>query len=307
MPSDKDILKKKLERLESVPKDFIDKIPEAEAKIYNDVLKALKKLKLDENGNIILNKENFALIEVLGSDFEAAVEQSGYYKDLTEFIKEFNTQKNLNSQYFTKTLENFEDKDVFDQTYEITKRQAVDILAESAVKDNVNLFKDILNNSISNSSNILDLTKQLEENLKGTTDAAGGSFTKYAKQEASDLFSIGERNYTAVVSDSFGIQFYYYAGGEMDTTRCFCKERVGKTFHKKEIEAWGNGRTTAGDVDSCGFPWQGMAKGTNDTTIFSLLGGYNCQHSLIPRDIGEVPKDVIERAIDNGYLKEDDE
>jgi hypothetical protein len=305
MPSENEILKKKLKRLETIPADFINSIPDAERKIYNDLVEALKKLELDSNGNVILNAENYSLIEVLGNEFENAVQSSGYYDNLTDFIKEFNTQKSLNKAYYSQAVEGFENKDVFDLTYEQSKKTAVDILAESAVKDNLAIFKDTLNNAISNGSNILDVQKIISGNVLGA-EGKEGALTRYAKQEANDLFAVADRNYTTTVSKEFGIEFYYYAGGEIDTTRCFCDERNGKTFHKKEIEAWGDGKTTAGGLASCGFPWQGMAAGTSPDTIFSLLGGYNCQHSLVPRGINETPIDVIQRAISEGYINEDD-
>jgi len=305
MPSDKELLKKKLMRLETIPEDFINTVGPAERKIYNDLVDALKKLKLDENGNIILNSENYSMIEVLGSEFENAVNSSGYYDNVKDFIKEFNTQKQLNRVFYEETVSGFENKDVFDLTYDQSKKTAVDLLANTAVNENVSLLKDTLNNAISNNTNVLDLQKLLEQQVIGG-DGKLGALSKYAKQEAGDLFSIAERNYTTAISKEFGIEFFYYAGGEIDTTRCFCEYRHGKTFHRKEIEAWGNGETTAGGLKSCGNPWDGMAAGTSETTIFSLLGGYNCRHSLVPRGINETPIDVIQRAINEGYVNLED-
>lgn len=303
MPSDKELLKQKMMRLEKIPADFVNTIGPSERKIYNDLVEALKKLKLDENGNIILNSENFSMIEILGAEFENAVGASGYYENLTDFIKEFNTQKGLNQVFYEKTVPGFENKDVFDLTYENSKKNAVDILANSAVNDNLQLLKGTLNDAISNGTNVLDLQKLLQQQVVGANGELG-VLSRYAKQEASDLFSVAERNYTTVIAKEFGIEFFYYAGGEMDTSRCFCIERHGKTFHKKEIEAWGN-KKKLGNCNT-GSGWAGMAKGTDEKTIFSLLGGYSCTHSLIPRGIDEVPVDVIQDAINEGYVDLDE-
>lgn len=303
MPSDKELLKKKLMRLETIPEDFINTVGPAERKIYNDLVDALKKLKLDENGNIILNSENFSMIEVLGIEFENAVSSSGYYDNVKDFIKEFNTQKQLNRVFYEETVSGFENKDVFDLTYDQSKKTAVDLLANTAVNENVSLLKDTLNNAISNNTNVLDLQKLLEQQVIGG-DGKLGALSKYAKQEAGDLFSIAERNYTTAISKEFGIEFFYYAGGEIETTRCFCVQRHGNTYHKKEIEEWGNKK----GLGACntGGGWQGMAAGTDASTIFSLLGGYNCRHSLVPRGINETPIDDIERAISKGYINLED-
>lgn len=305
MPSDKELLKRKLMRLETIPEDFIATVGPAERKIYNDLVDALKKLKLDENGNIILNSENFSMIEVLGSEFENAVNSSGYYDNVKDFIKEFNTQKQLNRVFYEGTVDGFENKDVFDLTYDQSKKAAVNTLANTAVTNNVELLKDTLNNAISNNTNVLDLQKLLEQQVIGT-DGKLGALSKYAKQEAGSLFTKAERNYTAAISKEFGIEFYYYAGGEIDTTRCFCQQRHGKTFHKKEIEAWGNGKTTAGGLSSCGYPWDGFEAGTDSSTIFTNLGGWECRHTLVPRGINETPIDVVERAVNEGYINLED-
>lgn len=303
MPTDKDLLKEKMKRLEKIPADFVNSVGPAERKIYNDLVETLKKLKLDENGNIILNQENYSLIEVLGADFENAVNASGYYDNIKDFIKEFNTQKGLNQVFYEKTIPGFENKDVFDLTYENSKRNAVDLLANQAVGNNTQAIKSMLNDAITSGTNIIDLQKSLQQNTVGINGELG-PLSLYAKQQASDLFSVSERNYTTAIAKEFGIEFYYYAGGEMDTTRCFCDARVGGTYHKKEIENWGNKK----DLGACntGGGWAGMAKGTNETTIFSLLGGYNCQHSLIPRGIDDVPLDDIQRAISKGYVDIED-
>lgn len=305
MPSDKELLKRKLMRLETIPEDFINTVGPAERKIYNDLVDALKKLKLDENGNIILNSENYSMIEVLGSEFENAVGSSGYYDNVKDFIKEFNTQKQLNRVFYEGTVEGFENKDVFDLTYDQSKKTAVDLLANTAVSENSTLLKETLNNAITNNTNVLDLQKILEQQVVGT-DGKLGALSKYAKQQAGDLFNIADANYTMAISKEFGTEFYYYAGGEIETTRCFCEQRHGKTFHKKEIEAWGNGETTVGGLKSCGYPWDGFRAGTDSSTIFIYKGGWECRHTLVPRGINETPIDVIQRALDAGYVNLED-
>ena len=43
---------------------------------------------------------------------------------------------------------------------------------------------------------------------------------------------------------------------------------------------------------------------TNGATIFSLAGGYNCNHILLPVATEYVPKADLNRAIALGYYKE---
>lgn len=303
-PSADKLIREKLRRLRTVPEEFIGMVVDDQKGIFNDVLDALNKLELDSTGNLVVNNENFALIEILGDEMLEAIKKSGYKESVIGFVKEFDTQKNLNRSLFEETIEGFEDADVYNTIYKNAQKDAIAKLAESAVNENILAYKELLQNSISNADNFTDLIKNLQTNIVGNSEV-DGSLAKYAKQNASDLYSIGERNYTAAVSDSFGIEFYLYAGGEMDTTRCFCEERHQKVWHLKEIQAWGRGENL-GPCNIGGGKWAGMAKGTNENTIFSYLGGYNCNHSLIPKGIKDVPLKDIRRNIDNGNIDPDD-
>jgi hypothetical protein len=303
-PSADKLIKEKLRRLKTVPEEFFGMVVDNQKNIFNDVLETLNKLELDSTGNLIMNNENFALIEVLGDEMIEAIKKSGYKDSVVGFAKEFDKQKELNRTLFEETIPEFEDANVYDTIYKNAQKDAVGKLAETAVSENVQAYKTLLQDSISNSGNFTDLVKNLQTNIVGNSEIDGG-LAKYAKQNASDLYSIGERNYTAAVSDSFGIEFYLYAGGEIDTTRCFCDERHQKVWHLKEIQAWGRGENL-GSCNIGGGKWAGMMKGTNENTIFSYLGGYNCNHSLIPKGIRDVPLKDIRRNIANGNIDPDD-
>jgi hypothetical protein len=46
-----------------------------------------------------------------------------------------------------------------------------------------------------------------------------------------------------------------------------------------------------------------MARGTNESTIFTYVGGYNCQHSLAPVSVFIVPIEQVRSSIEMGYFK----
>jgi len=95
-------------------------------------------------------------------------------------------------------------------------------------------------------------------------------------------------------------EWYFYQGGELPTTRCFCEARVQKYFYYKQIEAFGRGE----DLGECrsGDLWAGANRNTNEQSIFLFAGGWNCGHSWILTSIFDVPKEVVQNAIDKfGY------
>jgi hypothetical protein len=117
-----------------------------------------------------------------------------------------------------------------------------------------------------------------------------GAILGNARTAVNDMVSIYERTATQAAATSVGAEFYMYVGRPIDTTRDFCRAREGHAWHKEEVESWGS------------LEWSGQIPGTNSTTIFSLLGGYNCRHSLVPIARRDVPKADLERMRGKGYV-----
>ena len=94
-------------------------------------------------------------------------------------------------------------------------------------------------------------------------------------------------------SDS--MEFFLYQGRPIKTTRSFCRDRLNKYWHRKEIEEWGRNASCA--------PWKGMHKGTNDVNIFLLRGGYSCRHGFLPVPRISVPPEDLERMRSKGLIE----
>lgn len=122
-------------------------------------------------------------------------------------------------------------------------------------------------------------------------DASDGAILGNARTAVNDMVSIYERTSTQVAADSVGAEYYLYQGRPIESTRPFCRERAGKYYHKKEVEGWGS------------LEWAGQIPGTNSTTIFSLLGGYNCKHLLVPLARRDVPAADLARMKAKGYIE----
>lgn len=127
------------------------------------------------------------------------------------------------------------------------------------------------------------LNDEVVQNKKSTiVDEAGmkREFILYhhiKRQTRDNLFRFS-RSYVEGVSADLGLQFYRYIGGLVEDSRTFCKERVGKTWHAREIESWAS------------LKWQGKIPGTNVSNIRINLGGYNCRHDMLPVPFSKVPE-----------------
>jgi len=288
-----DLLEEKLKRIEEIPAKFVTETERTQAKVFRSILRELNKLQLDADGEIILNNFNLGLIETIGEKYRTELYGQGYTDSLTEFAKQLDAQKQLNIEFITEAIGDFNYEDVFERVYQRSKRTAVELLSEAAVNDAVDDFKILLQDSIANSDTFADMVDSISVSIQGS-DTIDGRMVRYARQNALDLYAGTERTMTKVISDSLGIEWFEYAGGLMTTTREFCRSRAGKTYHKKEIEDWAS------------KDWQGKARGTTSSTIFSLAGGYNCNHDFIPKDIRDVPTSAIIRNIENGNVKRND-
>jgi hypothetical protein len=105
------------------------------------------------------------------------------------------------------------------------------------------------------------------------------------------------------VNEQLDIQWFEYLGGEIPTTRPFCEHREGQIFHRGEIEAWGDGKNSAGISDIRDGSWAGRIEGTDSRSIFTFVGGWNCRHYLVPVPDNKVPETIKARAKAEGFYE----
>jgi hypothetical protein len=298
MPNSDDLLKGKSDRLETVPSKLVESVSKLEPKIMREVEDLVSQLEM-ENGELILSEKNMVLIENINQRITNIIFDEAYTKELGEFIGQFKTQAGLNDQYFQTILDDYEIKPMYESVLKSSQKNAINLLNEDAFTAKlIQPIQQTLESSITNNVSFTDTLKNLRYIIQGDEENLG-ALTSHVKRVAYDSFAVSDRSYTNVIATDLGLEFFRYSGGEIETTRCFCDERAGKFYHRKEIEGWGEGK----NVGACGFPWQGMNTNTDKATIFYYAGGYNCKHSILPVSKRSVPKEVIERAKREGYLK----
>ncbi len=291
MPTLKELIEEKNNRLESVPGKLISSVEKNQKKIFDELIVLVDQLETKE-GKILLTNSNLVQVEIIINKMKGSIYGAEYLEAVGRFAGEFNTQAQINNQYFTKILaEDFTTKAIYDNILKASQRNAIELLSDAGVNQVFfNPMKTILNTSITTGQSMGDAIKALRVFVEGSPEI-DGTLLRHVKQVARDGFSFADRQYTSIVSEDIGLEFYLYSGGHVADSREFCDKRHGKYFHKKEIQAWAK------------LEWQGKAKGTTASTIFTFLGGYNCMHSILPVSIESVPKDVIKRNIDNGNYK----
>jgi len=299
MPLEK-LIQERIDRLESVPEKLITVIDRQEEKLFKQILKDLDGLKIVD-GKIEASKDNLAKINSILENLKRTLFGSDYLNAIKEFAGEIGSQAKLNNKILEQTIGTFEDSEMLKATVERSQMNALLLLDEGAVTNTLlQPIAQILTNSIVSNVSFQQAVATLRENMVGEKSLLG----RYSKTIIKDAFSISDRQYNQLISKENGIEFYRYDGGKLKTTRYFCCVRSNKIYHYKEISSWGSKPSlwNKGDATGCDkLNGGGMNPDTNSSTIFSYLGGYNCQHILVPMDTQYVPQSVKDEAKSKGY------
>lgn len=297
MPSFESLLKEKNERLESIPLDLQTVVQKQQREVLNNVLSKLSKL-TTVNGQYKIDAQNIRIISEISDDLKKVFLNDEYLKAVRDFSKEFEIQATLNSKLIDKGFGETATPVASEIYIQTAKRSAIEAL--QATDQFIKPIQSLLENAVVNGATVNETMDSIRAFVEGS-NGVDGKILKYAKQITNDSFAIADRSYTSIVSDYLSNDWFYYAGSEVENTRCFCAERVGNFYHYKEIESWANG-DNLGDCNIGGGKWAGMISGTNSATIYSYLGGYQCMHSLMPVSEAVVPDSDIERAKDLGFI-----
>jgi len=293
MPSLSEIIKEKTKRLDSIPDNFITDVEKQQKKVLSGIEDLLNELDV-KNGEFVLSEENIKVINRIDAELKKVLLNDEYVKSVAKFASEFDKQAKITKELITTGFGEVQGLEASTAYINLVKRSAVASLIGAPLDSQFIIpVKGLLENAVINRSTLKETKDALKEFVLGSEEK-DGKLLRYAKQISKDSFSIADRGYTSILSDFIDAEWFLYAGGELDTTRCFCQERVDKYFHYTEVESWGRGENL-GKCETNKGEWAGMILGTNEKTIYSYLGGYNCTHSLVPVSEALIPKDLINK------------
>lgn len=296
----KQLLKQKNDRLQSIPEALLSVVERTQKKIFSQIVTLLDSLDRS-GGKILSSSDNLLAATEIIDDLKKILLSSEYTIAVKEFAKEFDVQKKVNDDYFKEVFGDFDKVKIAESLVKKAKSDAVNALLSSPLDENfLKPLENILTDSIATGSGWRETLEAIQNFTTGNAEK-DGKLLQYSKQIAHDDFAFADRSYSNAVADELDVEFYFYSGGEIPTSRCFCKERHEQYFHYKEIEAWGRGENL-GECKS-GDLWAGAVPQTNAQTIFIYAGGFNCGHSIMPVSIFDVPKEVIQRNISNGNYR----
>lgn len=294
------LIQEKINRLESVPLEFQTAVEKQQTKILKRVLELIQELTV-KDGYYEITAQNLNTISNISDELKKALLTPEYLKAVKTFASEISVQALLTDKIIEKAGFTVESSVAATTYINIAQKSAIESLIGAPIdKEFIRPIQSILENAIINGAKYTDTIDTVTEFIKGTQEQPS-KLMRYSKQVTYDTFAMADRSYASIVSDTLNNDWFYYSGTIIGHTRCFCKHRVFNYYHYKEIESWGNG-DNLGVCDLGNGTWSGEIAGTNSQTIYTYLGGWQCQHFLIPVSEFVVPESDIERTKNLGYI-----
>ena len=301
MASFDELVKQKIKLLETVPENIATAAEKAQRDAWKRIAPMLSEMDVDTNGNIAQTEDNIRRIGLITDELNKVLASGEYKAAVQSFLGSIDEGVQLTDDIAKKIDKNFQPDNVQKQLLAISKQNAINAFFGSGLRENVTQpFLEQLTANVAARAPLREAVKALQGVIEGT-DTTDGRLLANVRTTANTAQAIADRSYAAAVNDELGIEYFQYLGGEIATTRPFCQHREGEIFHRKEIEAWGDGKNSGGINDIRGATWDGRIDGTDSRSIFTFVGGWNCRHYLVPVVKQKVPATVQARAKAEGY------
>ena len=283
------LLRERSRRLAEVPARLLRRVERVERDLLDRLLELLGSLERDGE-KILFSGANLDRVVAIRRELEQLLTGGEYARAVAEFAGEFTGQQQLTDRAFRLAFPEVTPSDLARQVLATSRRRAVDLLAGATVETNfLEPLADALTRAVTSGADWTDTLRELRALVVGDADYQA-KLERHVKQVAWDSLAVADRTYAAAVARDLEVEWWYYSGGELPTTREFCAERRDRYWHTEEVRGW------------AALEWDGkMDQATTADTIFSLLGGWNCRHTLMPVSWRVVPEEDLARAETAGY------
>jgi hypothetical protein len=301
MASFDELVRQKIKLLETVPETIVTAAEKAQRDAWRKLGPLLDEMDVDSTGNITQTEDNIRRIGLITEELNKVLAGGEYRAAVQSFLASIDEGVQLTDDIAKKIDSTFEPSNVQKQLLAISKQNAINAFFGSGLRENVTQpFLEQLTANVAARAPLREAVRALQGVIEGT-DTTDGRLLANVRTTANTAQAIADRSYAAAVNEELGIEYFQYLGGEIATTRPFCEHREGAIFHRREIEAWGDGKNSAGINDIRNGTWDGRIEGTDSKSIFTFVGGWNCRHFLVPVIAQRVPTSVKARAESEGF------
>jgi hypothetical protein len=289
-----------LEKINNSIDKMNKRVPSIQKDIYDSLQEDLRNLEL-QDGRIKASVKNLSLINSIKNKLNKIILTDVYKSEVKDFAKSFNEITALQNNYWRGIEKQFKPKPLLQAIKEQAITDTVSKLTEAGIGANIaEPIADILRTNITTGGSYKDLTNQLRESLVNTQTP--GTMEKYVGQITTDAVNQYSNQYTQIVSNDLGYEWFKYDNTDIVTTRPFCDAMTDRPyFHISEVPAllraegltYINKKTGQREpvmiYEKTGLP-SGMIPGTDASNFFIRRGGYRCGHSIRPVNERQVPQ-----------------
>lgn len=269
--------------------DFSASLPAVERRAFNSVLVELRALTVDGSGNIVQSLDNLRITNNVRFKLKQLFSKGEYKADVNMLDADFRQLTTMQTSYFANTFADFEkNKRLPKQLSQAAANSTIDTLTGAGVQANVvDKAVAIVTDGIRSGSSIADLNDNMREFMI-SSKGVDSKLASYSKQVVLDAISQNAANYTKIVTEDLGLEWFEYSGALIGTSRPFCRAMVEKRWvHISEL-----GAISRGLIDGVQVSTAGMVAGTDAENVQVYRGGYNCGHLLTPVSASRVPPEV---------------
>jgi len=293
--------------------DFDRGIPTLQRDLLDNVHQELRALDIRADGSIETSVKNLRLLGKIKSQLSGIILNPDYIEHVQDFANAFNEVAVVQNAYWKQIESTFKPTKLLAEVQKQSIDATLDSLTENGIGANISeAISDILQTNIGAGATIQQLERQLRDSLTNSPTGGDGLLLKYTRQITTDSINQFSANYTKIISDDLGYEWYGYRGSDIVTTRPFCDALTDfRYFHQSEIPNLLKAEHLDGPLTylnkktgerekvplyaKTGLP-QGMYKGENPNNFFILRGGYNCGHQIGPVSLLVVPKDIQDKV-----------
>jgi len=269
---------------------FDKSIPKLQTLLYRELINEIKRL--DTNGDKLkISVKNLSVLTSIKNKLNRLILNPEYKAEIKDFASAFNSVYKLQFEYWKGIEKTFKPKPLLKAIRNQAITDTVTQLTTQGISSNVSdAIIGILRTNITSGGSYNDLAEQLRQSLTNTHESKG-ILDRYVKTVAKDSINQFNRQYTQIVSNDLGYEWYRYMNSDIETTRCFCDKMTDKDFfHISEVPTILKGMGC--DIYAKTKLPYGMIDGTNADNFFVRAGGWNCGHSIQPVAKLQVPKAV---------------
>lgn len=242
MPTSKQVSRLKAEQIDKKQKAIGAKITTMQENLYDKVSTQFLTLlnKRDKEKDLPSTNQ---IQNIVKKEFNAA-----FPDIMREVVKSSRSVSDLNLMYYSTLLDSDQLDVIRDQTSKtIDRKLGIDEngkikqggFLDRAIDDRKiqNDFVKLVNKLMQSGQDAQSIQEKLKEFMIGSK-LSGGFIEQYYKGFAGTLLTEIDRGNNLVYADKLQLNYFYYSGGLILSSRPFCIDKNGKILHRDQAERW---------------------------------------------------------------------